>query len=191
MDERYGAKQPERFDPARAARLDDPERLVYLAVGDVLSLLDAPRGTRLLDFGTGTGTYALEIARLRPDLHVIAFDEQPEMLDMLQAKLRAEPQHNVTVMPAGSHDIPVVERVLALNVLHELGDSALRELAKAVAVRGRALFIDWNGDVERPVGPPKDHVYGVEDARARLRSNGFTILQERLFPYHYALLTER
>ena len=54
-----------------------------------------------------------------------------------------------------------VERVFALNVLHELGDDALRVLVGLLRPEGVALVVDWNADVERAVGPPNDHVYGV------------------------------
>lgn len=85
-DDRHGARQPERFNPERASRLDDPARFQYLPPGEVEKMLDAPAGGALLDFGTGTGTYAIELARMRPDVEVIALDEQPEMLVLLRAK---------------------------------------------------------------------------------------------------------
>ncbi|HET9029134.1 MAG TPA: methyltransferase domain-containing protein, partial [Candidatus Aquilonibacter sp.] len=176
MHDRHGAKQPERFDPARAARLDDPKRFEYVSVEEILALLDPPQGTRLVDFGTGTGTYAIAIAKCRPDLHVIAFDEQAEMLALLQAKLKKQPLHNVSAVLAGGEPV-VGERLLALNVLHEVGDAPLAEIKRMVLPGGRALFIDWNGDVERPVGPPRDHVYTLDEARARLRGAGFAIVE--------------
>jgi ubiquinone/menaquinone biosynthesis C-methylase UbiE len=188
MHDRHGAKQPERFDPARAARLDDPERFRYLSVPDVLALLDPAQGTRVLDFGTGTGAYAIGIAKLRPDLHVIALDEQPEMLAILREKLAREPLHNLTVMLSGEHELPVVERVLAINVLHEAGDDALGEMRAALTRGGRALIVDWNADAERPVGPPKDHVYSPAQARERLVHHGFRVLEEKLLRYHYAIV---
>ena len=53
--ERHGAKQPNRFDPARAAILDDPARFEYVPVDMLLAMLDVPNGGTLVDFGTGTG----------------------------------------------------------------------------------------------------------------------------------------
>ncbi|MBV8150045.1 MAG: methyltransferase domain-containing protein [Candidatus Eremiobacteraeota bacterium] len=189
MKERHGARQPARFDPAKAARLDDPERFSYLPPDEVLAFLDPPRDGSVVDFGTGTGTYAIEVARRRPDLRILALDEQPEMLALLRAKLDAAPVANVE--PAGSDAVPAwlgrADRVLAINVLHEVGDAALAELAALLAAGGRAAFFDWNADVERPVGPPRDHVYDPSEARARLEAHGFRVLSERLFPYHYAL----
>src|SRR3989304_2758407 len=98
---RHGAKQPERFDPARAAKLDDPARFESLPPAEVIDLLDAPQGACVIDFGTGTGTYAIELARRRPDLQVIALDEQPEMLELLRAKPAAAALKNLApVVPA-------------------------------------------------------------------------------------------
>lgn len=188
--ERHGARQPERFDPARAARLDDPARFEYLPPAEVFKILNAPKGAKVLDFGTGTGAYAFELARLRPDVEVIALDEQPEMLKMLRAKPAAEEHHNVKpVLPDGVAIYKgTIDRVMALNVLHELGDEALRDLKALMKSDGTALFIDWNAAVERPAGPPPDHVYSPAEGRRRLEQMGFEIQAEGLFPYHYYTL---
>lgn len=187
---REGARQPQRFNPERAARLDDPARFAYLPVADVIALLDAPKGATLVDFGTGTGTYAIEIARARPDLRVVALDEQPQMLDLVRAKLKKEPLPNVE--PAASDAVPSLrgraQRVLAINVLHELGDAALGETRELLGDDGKVLFVDWNADVDRPIGPPKDHVYSPAEAHARLETAGFRVVGERLFPYQYAVV---
>jgi SAM-dependent methyltransferase len=190
LDDRQGARQPERFNPERASRLDDPARFEYLPPKEVAEMLDVPAGGKLLDLGTGTGTYAIELARLRPDVEVIAFDEQPEMLDLLRAKPAATELENLKpVLPA---EIAAyngkIDRVLALNVLHELGDEALRNLKTLLKPGGLALFIDWNADVDRPAGPPADHVYSPAEGRRRLEQMGFAIRVEKLFPYHYSIL---
>jgi SAM-dependent methyltransferase len=189
-DDRHGARQPERFNPERASRLDDPARFEYLPPEEVAKMLDVPTGGKLLDFGTGTGTYAIELARLRPDIEVIALDEQPEMLRLLRAKPVAAQLANLK--PVLPEDISAyrgkMDRVLALNVLHELGDEALRNLKALLGPGGKALFIDWNAAVERPAGPPADHVYSPADGRRRLEQMGFAIRGEKLFPYHYSIL---
>ena len=190
LGDRDGARQPERFDPARAARLDDPARFEYLPPEEVAKRLDIPAGGKVLDFGTGTGAYAFKLARLRPDIEVIAFDEQPEMLDLLRAKPDARELPNVKpVLPAKLAAYKgKIDRVMALNVLHELGDEALRDLKGLLKPEGAALFIDWNGAVERPAGPPADHVYSPAEGRKRLEQMGFEIQAEGLFPYHYSIL---
>jgi SAM-dependent methyltransferase len=186
---RTGARQPRRFDPARASKLDDPDRFSYLPPKAVLELLDIPPGGCIVDYGTGTGTYAIAIARLRPDLRIVALDEQPEMLGLLRAKLEAEPAPNVEPFCTAQHPFGErADRVLAINVLHEAGDAALGEIRALLDEDGSALFIDWNAEVERPVGPPRDHVYSPAEARARLEQSGFRVSAERNFRYHYAML---
>lgn len=186
--ERHGARQPERFDPARAGVLDDTARFAYVAPEVVVALLAAHDGATLCDFGTGTGTYAIEIARRLPSARVFALDEQPAMLAKLAAKTEATALANLSAI--GPEDAALragaFDRIFALNVLHELGDDALASFASLLAAGGFALVIDWNADVERPVGPPKDHVYGVAGARARLESLGFAVETLAGFPYHHA-----
>lgn len=189
-DDRHGARQPERFDPARAARLDDPSRFGYLPPDEVFDMLAAPAGGRIVDFGTGTGTYAIELARSRPDLEVIALDEQREMLDLLLAKPAAQKHSNLRAVH--TDEITklngTADRVLVLNVLHELGDNALCAMAALLKPTGSVLVIDWNASVERPAGPPRDHVYTASEARERLERTGLRIEGERMFKYHYALV---
>lgn len=191
MDEhdRHGARQPHRFDPARAAILDDVERFEYVGPATLLDALAPPAAGTLLDFGAGTGLYAVALARLRPDLHVLALDEQPAMLDRLRAALATSGVDNVTALdpPASLAWRGRIDRVLALNVLHELGDAALAQLRALLAPGGRALVVDWNADVERPIGPPRDHVYNIADAETRLASAGFATLARAPLRYHYML----
>jgi SAM-dependent methyltransferase len=187
--ERHGAAQPNRFDPARAARLDDPARFAYLPPLEIVRLLDLKPGARLIDYGTGTGTYALEIARARPDVAIFALDEQAEMLDQARANFAAAGFANVDAIDTarlaalrGS-----VDRIFALNVLHELGDRALAGLGSLLQPGGFALIVDWNADVARPVGPPSAHVYGPARARERVEAHGLNVRDTALFAYHYAL----
>ncbi|GAC1301459.1 MAG: hypothetical protein NVSMB19_09620 [Vulcanimicrobiaceae bacterium] len=188
--DRHGAKQPARFDVARASVLDDTARFTYVSPERVVALLAVAGAATIVDFGTGTGTYAIELARRLPAATVLALDEQPEMLVRLRSKPEAAALRNLrAVTPdelasAGGR----VERILALNVLHELGDGALASCAALLAPGGTALVIDWNADVERPVGPPNDHVYGVAAARTRLETAGFAAERVDGFPYHHAFL---
>ncbi|MHB8416567.1 MAG: class I SAM-dependent methyltransferase [Myxococcales bacterium] len=193
--DRHGAKQPHRFDPAKAGRLDDRARFESLPPGEVIALLDAPQGGRVVDFGTGTGSYALELAAARPDLEVFALDEQRAMLERLAAKLAARTLANVKPVmahtPAARGLEGRADRVLAVNVLHELGDAALQELAALLTPDGRALFVDWNAEADRSAGPPNEHVYSPDAAAERLARFGFSVQERRLFRDHYALSCRR
>lgn len=189
-DRHRGARHPHRFDPARAARLNDPSRFEYLPPAALLALLDLDETATLVDFGAGTGTYAIEIARVRPAARIFALDESDAMLALLRQRLAESGVPNVT--PIDPSELgPLrgrVERVLALNVFHELGDAPLAELRGLLAPGGKALVVDWNADVERPHGPPREYAYGVEEARQRLRESGFAESAAAAFAYHYAFV---
>lgn len=191
--DRHGAKQPSRFDPARAAILDDTARFAYVSPDTLLADLGLAPSATLVDFGAGTGLYAIALARLRPDLRIVALDEQPDMLVHLKAAIDHAGASNVeAVDPSGLAALHGrADGVLALNVLHELGDAALGDLRTLLAPDGAALFVDWNADVERPVGPPRDHVYNCVDAVRRLKGAGFAAEVRPPLLYHFALLAHR
>lgn len=192
-DDRQGARQPERFDPNRAYKLEDRARFEYLPPDVIFGLLAAPQGGRVLDFGTGTGLFALELARYRPDLQIDALDEQPPMLERLRAKLGSAGVPNLS--PRGSEELSSLfgsmDAVLAINVLHELGDEATGQLASLLKPGGRAVVVDWNGAIDRPIGPPRDHVYTPGEARARLERVGLRVSEQPALPYHFVLLAQR
>jgi SAM-dependent methyltransferase len=189
-DERHGARQPHRFDPARAAKLDDPARLAWVPPDDVVRLLEAPSGGIVVDFGTGTGMYGAALAGLRPDLRVLALDEQPAMLERVATRAATEGLANLEpIAPDALEEVRGrVDRVLALNVLHELGDDALAALVALLRPDGVALVIDWNAEVERPAGPQAEHVYAPHEAYERLAHVGVTRAATAAFPYHHAFL---
>jgi len=191
--DRQGAKQPARFDPARAAVLDDAARFAYVSPDTLLAELALEPSSTVVDFGAGTGLYAIAFARRRPDLRIVALDEQPEMLEHLRAAIGRAGVTNVeAVDPSALETLRGrADGVLALNVLHELGDAALGELKELLQGGGTALFADWNADVERPVGPPRDHVYGPNDAARRLEAAGFTVDARAPLPYHFVLAARR
>ena len=187
--DRHGAKQPTRFDPARAAILDDVSRFTYVSPEQILAELAPGTAATVVDFGAGTGLYAIALAQRRPDLRIVALDEQAEMLAHLRSAVERAGVTNVEAAdPSGLVALRGrVDRVLALNVLHELGDAALAEVRALLNRDGLAVFVDWNAEVERPVGPPRDHVYSPADAERRLGSAGFTVTLRAPLPYHFVL----
>lgn len=190
---REGARQPEVFSAARAAMLDDPARFAYLPPDEIVALLDAPERGVVVDFGAGTGTFSIELARRRPDLQIIALDEQPEMLELLKAKPAVQQLKNVRPLLADELNSlkGAADRVLAMNVLHELGDEALRGMAELLKPRGSLLIIDWDSAVDRPVGPPKDHTYTLAEARERLVGAGLESEALQPLRYHFVLRARR
>ena len=180
-----------RFDPAKAALLDDPARFEYLSLETVFALLDAPRGSLVVDYGTGTGAFAIPLARARPDLRIVAYDVEPRMLALAQAKLDTESAPNVRTESTLDPSLNgAVARVLGINVLHELEPADLASIHALLAGGGRFVSIDWNAR-ERPVGPPPERVYDVATARTFVEDAGFRVLAQTQLRFHDALVAEK
>lgn len=190
--DRHGARQPERFDAERASILDDRARFEHLPPDRIFALLAPRQGGCVVDFGAGTGLFALELASRRPDLEIVAVDEQPQMLERLRSNVARARTANVS--PRESSELAplmgTVDAVLAINVLHELGDEATAQLAGLIKPGGRIVVVDWNAAIERPIGPPRDHVYSAQEARSRLERVGLRVAEHAPLEYHFVLTAE-
>jgi cyclopropane fatty-acyl-phospholipid synthase-like methyltransferase len=125
-----GAKQPYIFSHQRAGVLDDPEREGWLPTAAIVELLDVPSGSRVLDFATGTGCYGVAFARARPDVCVVAYDVQPEMLDIVRRRAAELCLENFSAASWEETQARApYDRIFAMNVLHEIDDATLRSLA--------------------------------------------------------------
>ena len=171
--------------------LDDPGREAWLPTPTLLGTLDAPPDSVVLDFGTGTGRYALALAKERPDLHVVAYDVQPEMVEIVGTRAHEQQLDMLDATDDSSSLRPrAFDRILVVNVLHEIGDVEVARIASLVRPSGMALFVDWDGGVEREVGPPGDHVHSKAEAIERLARLGFASVRDlgmREMPNHYVL----
>jgi SAM-dependent methyltransferase len=171
--------------------LDEPQRELWLPAAEILKLLHPPRGARVLDYGTGTARYTIEIASARPDVSIVAYDVQDEMLAIARERVREADLRNVVVAGRDSGETHPFwfDRILALNVLHEIGLDELRRLGSLLKIGAYALIVDWDARVPRDFGPPPKHVYSLQEACAQLSEAGFSCdeIVDKAFPYHFAI----
>lgn len=190
-----GRKQPEPFNPHRAAVLDDPERERWLPASRVAELLDVHHGMHVLDYGAGTGRMALAIARAHAGASIVAFDIQQRMLDIVSERIADSSLHNVRTAGPNASDVGegAFDRVLGVHLLHEIDDEHLAHIRQSLKPDGMLLVIDWDRDAKRDFGPPPDHVHSIDEALERLRRTGFTPEHVKApeFPYSFVIRATR
>lgn len=195
MDEAGGRSASRKFDPAKARRLDAPERERYLPDASLVALLGLRGGETVVDYGAGTGRLAIAVSRALGDGgRVLAVEENERMATHLRGRV-AEAGARVEVLPIAGNHVPTpdagVDRVLAVNLLHEVhGESALEEMRRLLGPDGLLLVADWERgrDPERTLGPPDEILYTEGEAVAELERAGFAVERREGFAYHFALL---
>lgn len=134
------------IDPGTYARWRATElgRLTEsLEVELVCSLAELHEGQRVLDVGTGDGTYAIEAARRGAS--VVALDTSPAMLTAAETRARAGGLH-IDVRAGSATALPFADasfdRVLAVTVLCFVDDPAraLAEMARVTRPGGMVVL---------------------------------------------------
>ncbi len=151
-------------------------------------------GDRVLEFGCGTGSTALEHAPFVASIE--ATDLSPKMLHIARAKAADAGVTNVTFTEAGVEDFEAApesyDAVLALSLLHLLGDrqaalAKIHTLLKpgGVFVSNTACLADfmgwfrWVAPLGRAVGlVPLVKIFGADALRREVRAAGFEIVEE-------------
>ena len=191
----HAAGRPEhKFDPARAARLDAPERDAYLPDDRLIDLLALEGGETVVDYGAGTGRLAAE-RRLGGRGRVVAVDESEEMLGHLRGRLSGAGSRGEPLLIADDR-VPLagasVARLIAVNLLHEVrGEPALAEMRRLLRPDGVLLLADWERgrDPERPTGPPEHILFTEDEAVEELERVAFAVERRQPdLPYHFALM---
>jgi ubiquinone/menaquinone biosynthesis C-methylase UbiE len=184
------------FHASQAARLDSPDRLVWLPPQEIVEQLGLEPGMIVVDIGAGTGYFCLPIAwQVGTEGKVYAVDLQPAMLAILANKLADANACNIelvvghalqTKLPASICDL-----VFLANVWHELDDrnAVLDECRRVLKPNGRVAILDWRDDVSGPPGPPAQHRIPVRDVVEMVSGIGWRrVHQSQAGPYSYMVI---
>lgn len=166
-----------------------------------LKNLDIKEGWRAADFGTGSGFYALALAKRVGDSgRVYAVDVQKDLLAKLANKAKEEHLGNVEVVWADIDQVggtklqdSSLDAVVISNVLFqsENKNNLVLETLRVLQHGGEALVIDWS-DSYGGLGPHPDQVFKASDAESIFTKNGFGLLKSfDAGDHHWGLLFKK
>lgn len=185
-DHRFG-------DAAKWAKVfDDPKRDAWQKPDEVIRALALKSDAVIADIGSGTGYFAVRIARMVPEGRVYGVDTEPNMVKYLAERAKREELGNVTAVKASPGDPRLAEKadlILLVDVFHHVENreryfARLRDLLKP---GGRVAIIDFR--LDSPVGPPKAARIEQEQVMDELKRAGYALDQEHGFlPNQYFLI---
>ena len=175
----------------RAERDDEEEPNV------ALSVLKIAKGTAVADIGAGSGFITERLAsRVGPTGRVYANDVQPQMLQMLAARLAKKKITNVTLVQGAIDDPKLapdsVDLEIMVDVYHEFSQpqAMLRKLREALKPGGRMVLLEYRKeDPSIPIRP--EHKMSVAEAKLEVEAEGFTLskVDESLPRQHILIFT--
>ncbi len=186
---------PHKFDPARRARLEDPDRLRLLPARDLLIGAGLREGMTVADIGCGPGFFTLPAAQIvGPAGRVFAIDISQEMLEAVREKAGAAGLRNIETALAEESTVPLadgaVRFALLAFVLHEAvqPEAFAREVVRILTPGGRLLLLEWKKE-ETPAGPPLRDRLTPEESAGWLAGAGLQIVERfEANAYHYGVI---
>jgi SAM-dependent methyltransferase len=185
---------PHRFEDADAwvKRFEDPSREAWQKPDEVVAALALPPDAKVADLGSGTGYFAVRLARAVPQGHVYGADVEPDMARYLGERAKREGLAHLTPVVATPTDPKLpepVDLVLVVNTYHHIEgrEAYFRRLLGALRPGGRLAIVDFHKG--QPLGPPEEHKLSPEQVRGELAAAGWRFTGEHTFlPNQYFLL---
>ncbi len=182
-----------------AAWLDREERHIEEAPDAAIDALDLRPGMVVADIGAGSGYMTVRLARkVGPTGKVYGEDIQPEMIALLQERLRKERLGNIVPLLGLADDPKLPNESLDLELLvdvyHEFAEpqKMLRGLRRGLKPGGRLVLLEYRK--EDPSVPIRiEHKMTVAEAKLEVEAEGFTLsnVDTRLPRQHILIFTKR
>ncbi len=190
----HSSEMPHRFENAEqwAQRFEEPGREAWQKPDEVVKALALPADAKVADVGSGTGYFAVRLARAVPQGKVYGVDIEPDMARYLGERAKREGLSNLEPVLATAEDAKLpepVDLVLIVDTYHHLGDRVayLRRLGERLTRGGRVAVVDFRKDSDK--GPPAKHKLSAEQVREELVAAGYAPLQAYDFlPDQYFLV---
>jgi ubiquinone/menaquinone biosynthesis C-methylase UbiE len=159
--------------------LDRPQREDEEAPTKAVELLRLATGATVADVGAGSGYVTERLSRaVGPTGRVFAVDIQPEMIALIDTRVKTEHLTNVTTVLAEPDDPKLadgsVDLELMVDVYHELAHPqiVLRHLRRALRPDGRLVLLEYRKE-DPSIPIREEHKMTVADAKAELEAEGF------------------
>jgi ubiquinone/menaquinone biosynthesis C-methylase UbiE len=166
----------------------------FLNPTEILQRLKLGKDMIAADFGSGSGGWAIPLARKLEEGKVYAIDLLEEPLSALRAKGKTEKIYNIqTILADVEKGIGILRDascnlVLMTNLLFQCQDmkKVLLEGKRVLKPGGRILIVDWEKD-----NPLTEQVEKVSFEKIKETALNLDLKTEKEFkagPYHYAVV---
>jgi SAM-dependent methyltransferase len=190
----HGGHHQHRFQDAErwASVFDDPARDAWQKPDEVIRALALAPHAVVADIGSGTGYFAVRLARAVPHGHVYGADIEPDMVRHLAERGRREGLANLTAVEATPSDprLPrAVDLVLVVDTYHHIAErpTYFGRLRPSLRPGGRVAIIDFLPDA--PAGPPRQARIAAAVVKEEMGRAGYDLVTEHTFlPYQYFLV---
>ena len=184
------------FDPKDMQKLESPERAKIINPVEVLNGMKLKAGDTVLDFGVGTGFFAVKALDIIGEHgHLYGVDISSEMVEF--AKVKTAGYSNVSFIKTDSLKIPIEDSSIDFAfmgfVLHEIDDRPfiINEMKRLLKPGGTIGIVEWDSkNFEK--GPPEHERIEMDTAAKLLESSGFCLTATCNYSqYHYYLTGEK
>jgi len=183
-----------RFDDAEkwSKIFDDPARDAWQKPAEVIAALKLSPDAVVADIGSGTGYFAVRLARAVPNGKVYGADVAPDMVKFLNDRAARENLANLSSHAAGDNgpNLPApVDLALLVDTYHHIPRRSryFEQLKAALRPGGRIAIIDFR--LDSPTGPPVEHRIPPEQVKAEMERAGYGLAEQPDFlPHQYFLV---
>lgn len=171
---------------------DDPARDAWQKPDQVVAALQLAPDARVADIGSGTGYFAVRLARAVPQGAVTGADLEPDMVNYLNARAAKEKLANLRAIVAAPDDprLPEpVDLVLVVDTYHHIGarQDYFARLRERLRPGGRIAIIDFK--LDSPTGPPASGRVAPEVVEKEMAQAGYRrIAAHDFLPNQYFLV---
>jgi len=171
---------------------DDPARDQWQKPDQVIAALALAPEARVADIGSGTGYFAVRLARAVPQGKVYGADLEPDMVQYLNARAQKEALDNLSAQLAAPDDPKLpepVDLVLLVNTYHHIGARAqyFARLRDSLRPDGRVAIVDFK--LDSPTGPPRSGRLAPEAVEKEMAQAGYRrVAAHDFLPNQYFLV---